>query len=391
MKRCGNLFNQIISFENLYLAGRKSRKGKRLKDNVIKFEENIEAELFRLQEELFSKTYSPGIYRESAIYERKPRKISAAPYRDRIVHHALCNIIEPIFEKTFIFDSYACRKGRGTHKAVDRFTEFCRKNKYVLKTDIRKYFPSIDHEILFEKIKRKIKCKDTLWLIKTIIDGSNKQDAVINYFEGDDLFAPFVRKKGIPIGNLTSQFFANIYLNDLDHYAKEALGCKYYIRYVDDITVFGNDKKSLWRIKENMEKLLIKDRLKLNALKTYVAPVSVGIDHLGYRVFPAYRLLRKDNSMLFIRKLKRMRQLYEKSLITFEKLNASVQSWLGHAKHADSFGLRRSISRLFSQYAAIKLPPVPTSLNFILDIKLSLVYKIYLYGNFYESMELFLP
>ena len=343
MKRYGNLFSHIISFENLYLASRKSRKGKRLKDNVIRFEENIEAELFSLQEELISKTYRPGIYREFAIYERKPRKISAAPYRDRIVHHALCNIIEPIFEKTFVFDSYACRKGRGTHKAVDRFTEFCKGNKYVLKTDIRKYFPSIDHDILFEKIKRKIKCRDTLWLIKTIIDGSNKQDTIINYFAGDNLFEPFAKRRGIPIGNLTSQFFANIYLNDLDHYAKEILGCKYYIRYVDDITVFGKDKKNLWSVKENMEKFLIKDRLKLNSVKTYVTPVSVGIDHLGYRVFPEHRLLRKDNSMRFARKFTALMQLFRQRRISFAKLNVSVQSWLGHAKHADSWGLRRSI------------------------------------------------
>lgn len=154
MKRHGNLFSQITSFENLYLASRKARKGKRLNDNVISFEKNIEEGLFKLQEELISKTYMPGAYREFIIYERKPRKISAAPYRDRVVHHALCNVIEPIFEKTFIYDSYACRKDKGTHKAVDRFTEFCRKNKYVLKTDLKKYFPSIDHEILFAKIKK---------------------------------------------------------------------------------------------------------------------------------------------------------------------------------------------------------------------------------------------
>ena len=343
MFRHGNLFSQITSFENLYLASRKARKGKRLKNNVITFEKNIEDELFRLQEELIAKTYTPGRYREFTIYERKPRKISAAPYRDRVVHHALCNIVEPIFEKSFIFDSYACRKDKGTHKAVDRFTEFCRKNRYVLKADIKKYFPSIDHEILFEKIQRKIKCKDTLWLLKTIIDGSNKQDEVIDYFTGDALLTPFSRKRGIPIGNLTSQFFANIYLNDLDHYLKENLKCRYYIRYVDDITVFENDKKRLWEIKACVEEFLEKDRIKLHPKKTYVASVSTGIDHLGYRVFTTHRLLRKDNSMGFIKKLKRMNALYRLGYITFEKMNASVQSWIGHASHADTFGLRRSV------------------------------------------------
>jgi len=343
MKRYGNLFPEITSFENLYAASRKARKGKRMKGNVANFEQNIEEELFILQEELLSKTYEPGRYKEFTIYERKPRKISAAPYRDRIVHHALCNVIEPIFEKVFVFDSYACRKGKGTHAAVNRFTEFCRKNKYVLKTDIRKYFASIDHEILFDKMLRKIKCKDTLWLIKLIIDGSNRQEEVNDYFEGDSLFVPFDRKRGIPIGNLTSQFFANAYLDDLDHYMKEVLHCKYYIRYVDDITVFDNDKKRLWEIRECMERYLSSYRLKLHPRKTYVLPVSEGIDHLGYRLFPAHRRLRKDNSMRFARKFRIMSRHFSERLISFERFNASVQSWLGHVKHADSYGLRRKM------------------------------------------------
>ncbi|MBI3398805.1 MAG: RNA-dependent DNA polymerase [Deltaproteobacteria bacterium] len=343
MRRYGNLFSQITSFANLYLASRKARKGKRLKDNVLNFEKHIEDELFRLQEELVSKTYTPGKYREFTIYERKPRKISAAPYCDRVVHHALCNIAEPIFEKTFVFDSYACREGKGTHMAVDRFTAFCRKNKYILKTDIKKYFPSIDHEILFEKIQRKIKCKDTLRLIKTIIIHSNLQENVSDYFEGDDLFEPFKRRRGIPIGNLTSQFFANIYLNDLDHYVKEVLKCRYYIRYVDDIAILDDSKERLWDIKGAIEKYLEKERLKSHPKKCMIFSVSMGTDMLGYRVFPAYRLLRKDNSMRFIRKLKNMSRLYREGILGWKDINPSVQSWLGHVKHADTYGLRKDI------------------------------------------------
>lgn len=345
MKRFGKLYEQITSFENLYLASKKAREGKRLNANVMRFEENLESELIKIQEELSYKTYSPGRYREFTIYERKQRKISAAPYRDRVVHHALCNIIEPIFAKTFISDSYACRKGRGTHKAVDRFTEFCRKNNYVLKMDIKKYFPSIDHEILFKKIQRKIKCKDTLWLTRTIIDGSNPQQSVYDYFPGDDLFDPFRRKKGIPIGNLTSQFFANIYLNDLDHYIKEKLKCKFYIRYVDDLVVFDNEKIRLWQVKDQIKKFLLKDRLKVHIAKTFVAPVAIGIDYLGYKVFPTHRRMRKDTSMRFICNLQKMKRFYRLGLIGWDKINASVQSWLGHAKHADTYGLRRSIFR----------------------------------------------
>jgi retron-type reverse transcriptase len=325
------------------LASRKARKGKRFKESVMAFEANIEEELFKLREELISETYTPGRYTEFGIYERKPRKISAAPYRDRVVHHALCTIIEPLFERTFIFDSYACRKGKGTHEAVYRFTEFSRKNKYVLKTDIKKYFPSIDHEILFGKIARKIKCRDTLWLVRLIIDGSNRQDEVYDHFPGDDLFTPYVRRRGIPIGNLTSQFFANVYLDGLDHFIKEKLHCKYCIRYVDDITVFDNDKIRLWQIQDAIAGYLEKERLKLHPHKTFVIPVSAGIDHLGYRIFPSYRLLRKDTSMVTGLRIKTLLRLFHDKQIPFDELNATVQSWLGHAKHADTYGLRRHV------------------------------------------------
>lgn len=207
----------------------------------------------------------------------------------------------------------------------------------------KKYFPSIDREILFEKIRRKIKCRDTLWLIKTIIDGSNRQEEVNDYFSGDGLFTPHERKKGIPIGNLTSQFFANIYLDGLDHFIKERPKCRYYIRYVDDLTIFDNDKKRLWDIKAQIEAFLEKDRLNPHPDKTFVATAHIGIDHLGYRIFTTHRLLRKDNSLRFARKFKMLMRLFRQKQIPFEKLNSSIQSWLGHAKHADSWGLRKSV------------------------------------------------
>jgi len=206
MIRHGNLYDRITSFENLWNASRLARKGKRLKEGCSTFELNLEAELLHLQQELQDFSYQPGIYREFTIYDRKPRKISAAPYRDRVVHHALCAVTEPLFDRCFIHDSYACRSGKGTHAALKRFTRFARRFRYVLKMDIRKYFPSIDHSILKKKLRRKIKCPDTLWLIDTIIDGSNLQDEIFVHFPGDDLFSPLDRRRGIPIGNLTSQF-----------------------------------------------------------------------------------------------------------------------------------------------------------------------------------------
>ena len=223
MKTYNRLFQQMCSFENLLNAAQKAQRGKRFQAEVARFNFHLEKELYHLQAELQTQTYRPGEYREFYIYEPKLRKISAAPYRDRVVHHALCNVIEPIFERTFIFDSYACRKDKGTHKAVDRFTEFSRKNTYVLKCDIRKYFPSIDHEILKTRFRRKIRDAQVLWLLDLIVDSSNPQEYVHEYFQGDDLLTSLNRRRGIPIGNLTSQFFANIYLNGFDHFVKEDL------------------------------------------------------------------------------------------------------------------------------------------------------------------------
>jgi retron-type reverse transcriptase len=223
MKRYGNLYLQITDFGNLVLAARQAQKGKRFRENVLQFNYNLESELAKIKYELESKTYQPGRYKTFEICEPKRRLISAAPYRDRVVHHALCNIIVPIFEKTFISDSYANRLGFGTHRALYRFTNFARSNSYILQCDIKKYFPSINHEILKFLLRRKLKCQDTLWLLDTIIDSSNPQESVIDYFPGDDLLSPLQPNKGLPIGNLTSQFFANVYLNSLDHFVKEEL------------------------------------------------------------------------------------------------------------------------------------------------------------------------
>ena len=346
MKTHNRLFQKIYAFENLLNAARKAQRGKRFQDPVARFNFHLEKELYRLQTELQTQTYRPGPYHEFHIYEPKLRKISAAPYRDRVVHHALCNIIEPIFDPTFIFDSYACRKGKGTHKAVDRFTAFNRKNTYVLKCDIKKYFPSIDHEILKTLFRRKIRDAHVLWLLDLIVDNSNPQEYVHEYFEGDDLLTPLNRRRGIPIGNLTSQFFANIYLNGFDHFVKEGLRCRYYIRYMDDFVVLDKDKAHLHQVKHEMAGYLAQLRLKLHTHKCQVFPIKDGTDFLGYQVFPTHRRLRPSSVRRARRRLRVLREDYESGKISWQDVNHSVQSWLGHVKHADTYGLRRAI---FSQ------------------------------------------
>jgi len=343
MKTHNKLFNRLCAFENLFDAARKAQRSKRFQAEVARFNFHLEKELYRLREELQTQTYQPGEYHEFYIYEPKRRKISAAPYRDRVVHHALCNVIEPIFDPTFIFDSYACRKVKGTNKAVDRFTEFSRKNTYVLKCDIKKYFPSIDHAILKSRFRRKIRDAKVLWLMDRIVDSSNPQEAVHAYFEGDDLLTPLTRRRGIPIGNLTSQFFANIYLNGFDHFVKEQLGCKYYIRYVDDFVVLEKDKARLHQVKAEIETYLARCRLKLHPDKCQVFPVKTGTDFLGYQVFPTHRKLRAASVTRARRRLRRLRAAYEAGTISWTDVNHCVQSWLGHIKHADTYGLRRAI------------------------------------------------
>ena len=247
MKRHGHLWQRMSSFEHLLRAAETARRGKRFRPTVADFEFNLESELWKLHAELKSRGYRPGAYRSFLILEPKERLISAAPYGDRIVHHALTAALEPIFEPAFVFDSYACRRGKGTHAAVRRCQEFARRYPFVLKADIRKFFPSIDHEILKQRIARKIKDPDVQWLAGRIIDHGSLPDPAHDWFPTDDLFTPSERRRGIPIGNQTSQFFANVYLDPLDHFVKERLRIKGYVRYVDDFLLFADDKRTLAR------------------------------------------------------------------------------------------------------------------------------------------------
>ena len=343
MKTYANLYERICSFENLLAAAKQAQKGKRFQENVGRFNANLENELVGLHRELLEKSYQPGSYREFLIYEPKQRMISAAPYRDRVVHHALCNVIAPLFERTFIFDSYANRVGKGTHRAILRYQEFCRKNTLALKCDVKKYFPSIDLDILKAEVRRTIACPDTLWLIDRIIDGSNEQEPVIEYFPGDDLFTPFERRKGLPIGNLTSQFFANVYLNRFDHFVKEELRCKYYLRYVDDSVVFGNDKHELWDAKQAMDDYLEKFRVRLHEHKCQIRRTGHGVTFLGFRAFPDFRLLKRENVVRTRRRLRRMQAQYAAGEISLDEVTRAVQGWLGHASFGDTYRLREKL------------------------------------------------
>jgi retron-type reverse transcriptase len=242
-------------------------------------------------------------------------------------------------------DTYAGRKGKGTHAAVDRCQQSARRFRYVLKADIRKFFPSLDHDILKALLARKLKDRDVLWLVNRIIDHSNPQEEVQSYFPGDDLFTPGERRRGLPIGNQTSQFFANVYLDPLDHFIKDRLGIGGYVRYVDDFLVFSDDKKHLAEVRQQIAAFLTGLRLRLHPAKSVVFPVSQGIRFLGYRVFPTHRLLAKENVWRFRRRLRRLQSQYARHEISLAHARQRVMSWIGHARQADTYRLRRRLFR----------------------------------------------
>ena len=268
------------------------------------------------------------------VYDPKERMISAAPFRDRVVHHALCNVIEPIFEKTFVHDSFANRKGKGTHRAIKRYQHYARCYRYVLKSDIRKFFPSLDHEILKREFRWKIRCTDTLWLADLIVDNSNEQEP-----------APFLpadgRRRGLPIGNLTSQFWANVYLNRFDHFVKEELGAVGYVRYVDDFVLFSDDKRELAAYQRKITERLLELHLVPHPDKTHIHRTETGVPFLGFRVWRQHRVVKKDRVRRFERHLRN--QLANKPLDT-EQIEQGLNSWLGHVRFGQS---RRLEYRVF--------------------------------------------
>ena len=327
MKRYNKLYSRLCSFDNLLAAANQAQKGKRYHPEVLQFNARLEKELLYLCKTLQEHSYQPGGYTPFWVFDKgKKRYISRAPYRDRVVHHALINIINPVFEPTLISDCYANRKGKGTHRCVSRAQVFSGKNRYVLQCDISKYFPSIDHQILKQVVRRKISDPEVLWLIDTIIDASNEQEEPYCwYFPGDDLVEPHIRRRGIPIGNLTSQFFANLYLSGLDHFVKEELHCRCYLRYVDDFLCFDNDKQRLHEYKKKISTYLAGLRLILHPKKSLVFPTRIGIPFLGYKIFPHYSRLSKQNSMGFKKRLHGYCQEYSTGKKALHDFTPSVQ------------------------------------------------------------------
>ena len=339
------LYPSIIAWENLLLAYRKAARGKRGKASTAAFECQVADRLLELQTDLDSRQYHPGPYVHFFIHDPKIRRISAAPFRDRVVHHALCNVIEPLFERRFIYDSYANRIGKGTHRALARLQQFSRRYSYVLRLDIVKFFPAIDHAILFDTLARVIRDENVLWLVDLILasgTGVLGNEYEIVYFPGDDATAS-CRPRGLPIGNLTSQFWANCLLDPLDHFIKRDLRCKGYLRYVDDLALFSDSKRELWAWKQAIIDRLADLRLTIHENAAQVAPVACGIPWLGFVVYPTHRRVKARNVVKFSRRLRERWSEYTAGRITFAEWHASVQGWINHVRYADTWALRYSL------------------------------------------------
>lgn len=330
-KTIKNVYDSAVSFKNLLLAHKKARRGKREKRNVIIFELKMEQELLELYKQLKNCTYKHGKYREFKVYEPKERVISAASYKDRVVHEwYVQNFIKPYFVPQFIDTSYAGIEGKGMHKASRDAQKAMRSakskwnNYYILKMDVTKYFQNIDKRILWQILKRKIKDRKLLWLTREILLST---EGMI----------------GLPLGNYTSQMFANIYLNELDQYVKHKLKCKYYYRYMDDMVIMCKNKEIAKDILNEITKFL-EDNLKLSLnSKTRIFKDIQGVNFCGYKINEKRMKIRHTSKCRMKRKLKRYTKQLKEGKITLPEIQRSIAGWLGYVKHADSYNLRKSM------------------------------------------------
>lgn len=322
-KRYKNIYPDIINIDNAYDALRKTRLGKeKYKLPAIHFMNNETVNINALVEELRNQTYEVGEYTRFKVYEPKEREIYAPKFRDKIVQHMIHNIIKEIYFPCFIYDSYACIENKGTHACNDRIGHFMRKSKweygenaYIVKLDIKKFFYNINRDILKKLLRKKITCYPTLVLLDNVIDSSPGE-------------------LGLPLGNLTSQIFANIYLNEFDQFMKREIRLKYYIRYADDVVIMVSTKNEAKRVLGLSERFLIsKLKLQLNENKSKVFPITQGVNTIGFKHYTTHRLLRNDSK----RKIKRKIRSHQLGNIDTNKMIQMYRSWIGHAKNGNTY------------------------------------------------------
>ena len=321
VKKYKNLWKDVIAEENIAEAYRKSIKGKRSYSSVKRFEQDVEGNLKKIRESLINQTYKTSPYNQRTIYEPKERIIYVLALNpDRVVHHALMNVLIPIFTKMFIKNTFACIKDRGLHKGSILTTKYVRKYKYCLKCDIRKFYPSINHDILYRMCERKFKEKEILWLLHEIIYS----------IEGET---------NVPIGNLPSQWFGNWYMTPFDRYVTEELGITAYLRYCNDFCLFSDSKEELNRAKKKIE-VFLRDELALKMSKCDLFRTTQGVDFLGYRHFKGYKLLRKRTAKRVKRRLPAILKKYKEGKMTQDRFRSCVESTYGWVKWANTYNFQ---------------------------------------------------
>lgn len=339
------MWNELISMENLLLAYKKASKNRRSRQEIANFEFELEKNLFQIRDKLADGSYQHGSYMSFTIHDPKKRLISAAKIKDRIVHHALVAVIEPLYEKFFVPNTYANRLGMGTHKALNACACALKQYPYYLFMDVKQFFPSIDHLILKNELSKVIKCEKTLGLCAQILRSGEevlRNEYEMEWFAGDDLLA-INRARGLPIGNMTSQFWANVYLNSLDQFLVKEMRCNDMVRYVDDIVVFSDSKKELHNIRRSVIFFLNKMRLKIHEGSAQPTPVNQGITFLGFRLFPGFKRLKRTKVMSGTKKLSLAKRELELGINTQTRFNGQVLGWLNHVRFGDTWKLRQRV------------------------------------------------
>jgi len=350
------MFANIYDLENLIKAYYFARRGKRSKSRICQFDFFLESNLIKLRYFLTTHTYLPSPYAHFVINDPKTRQVAAPAFRDRVLQHSLVATIESLFEKKFVYDSYACRKGKGTHFGAKRIKKFLmaarcingkEKEIYVLQCDIRKFFQSISWDILISIISKTVKCQQTVELIKKIITTHEQtlgrdlgQLSIFSYTGFDNEAVSVTSRRGLPIGNLTSQLFANIYLNELDYFAKEVLRERWYARYMDDFLIIHPDKNHLLRVRDKI-KTFLKDTLdlQLHSKKMVIKNVKEGVPFVGYRIFYDHILIRSSTLSHMQKKYKKKIKLFQQGKISQGELQKIICSIRGHLNHADAHNL----------------------------------------------------
>ncbi len=343
MKVYEHIFEQVVAPERLFAAWEEFRRGKHRRNDVMEFEAGLEQNIFQLHRELQSGTYKHNAYSAFTICDPKQRRIHKASVRDRIVHHAVFAALNPIFEPAFFAHSFSCRKGKGTHRGVIALERMlrqasrnCTRPCFALKCDIHQFFASVDHLILLRILEKRIKDKQMLKLLHEIIGSFSSGDVTL--FE----------RKGIPIGNLTSQLFANVYMNEFDQFMKHALKVKHFIRYTDDFVIVSDDENYLHTLLPSITVFLQETlHLNLHPHKVSIRKYTQGIDFLGYVLLPHYRTLRTTTKRRMVRKLHEKTVASSAGFLTEEKAQQSLQSYLGVLSHADCHRLSQDLRNQF--------------------------------------------